>query len=208
MAGRPDSTVTVPEPELALVVNAGGEVVGYTVNDMSSRDIEGENPLYIPQAKTYAGSCAIAVGVRPVWEVRNVGRLSIRLTVQRDGAVAFAGETSTANLHRPLLDLVDHLIRAIDFPGGAVLSTGTGIVPTWTSRCWWAIVSTSISPRSGPSPIPSAPSSVPWAGPSTPSVTPSPEWRSDDQPVARDRCPDARRFALGGSQRGRATLGH
>lgn len=130
VAIRPDSTVTVPEPELALVVNAGGEVVGYTVcNDMSSRDIEGENPLYIPQAKTYAGSCAIAVGVRPVWEVHNVGPLSIRLTVQRDGAVAFAGETRTADLHRPLLDLVDHLVRAIDFPGGAVLSTGTGIVP-------------------------------------------------------------------------------
>jgi 2-dehydro-3-deoxy-D-arabinonate dehydratase len=130
VAIRPDSAVTVPEPELALVVNAEGDVLGYTVcNDMSSRDIEGENPLYIPQAKTYAGSCAIAVGIRPAWEVANVESLSIRLTVHRDGAVAFAGETTTANLHRPLDDLVAHLTRALDFPGGAILSTGTGIVP-------------------------------------------------------------------------------
>lgn len=127
---RPDSSVTVPEPELALVVNAYGQVLGYTIcNDMSSRDIEGENPLYIPQAKTYAGSCAIAAGVRPVWEVPDPRSLRIRLAVRRDGAVAFSEETSTARLHRPFEDLVDHLVRAIDFPAGAVLSTGTGIVP-------------------------------------------------------------------------------
>lgn len=130
VAVRPDSEITVPEPELALIVNSVGEVLGYTVcNDMSSRDIEGENPLYIPQAKTYAGSCAIAVGVRPVWEVVNATALSIRLSVCRDGVVVFAGETSTARLHRSLRDLVDHLFRAIDFPAGVVLSTGTGIVP-------------------------------------------------------------------------------
>lgn len=96
---------------------------------MSSRDIEGENPLYIPQAKTYAGSCALATGVRPVWEVPDPEALAIRLAVHRDGGVVFSGETSTARLHRRLADLVEHLGQAIDFPAGAVLSTGTGIVP-------------------------------------------------------------------------------
>jgi 2-dehydro-3-deoxy-D-arabinonate dehydratase len=130
VAVRDDSAVTVPEPELALVVNAHGELLGYTVcNDMSSRDIEGENPLYIPQAKTYAGSCALATGIRPVWEVSDERALTIRLTVHRDGDVAFKEETSTARLHRDLGELVDYLFRAIDFPAGAVLSTGTGIVP-------------------------------------------------------------------------------
>lgn len=130
VAVRPDSAVTVPEPELALVVTSRGQILGYTVcNDMSSRDIEGANPLYIPQAKTYAGSCALAARVRPVWEVDDVSALGIRVDVDRGGASVFAGETSTARMHRPLQELVDYLVRAMEFPAGAVLATGTGIVP-------------------------------------------------------------------------------
>lgn len=130
VAVRPDSEVTVPEPELALVLTSRGQVLGYTVcNDMSSRDIEGANPLYIPQAKTYAGSCALAAAVRPAWEIEDVKSLGIRVDVQRDGVSAFAGQTSTAQLHRPLEELVAYLMRGMEFPAGVVLSTGTGIVP-------------------------------------------------------------------------------
>ncbi len=130
VAVRPDSAVTVPEPELALLVTSRGQVLGYGVcNDMSSRDIEGANPLYIPQAKTYAGSCALAAAVRPAWEVPDANQLGIRLDVRRGGTSAFSGETSTAQLHRPLQELVDYLLRGMEFPAGVVLSTGTGIVP-------------------------------------------------------------------------------
>jgi 2-dehydro-3-deoxy-D-arabinonate dehydratase len=127
---RADSGHDVPEPELAVVVNAHGEVVGYTVcDDVSSRSIEGENPLYIPQAKMFAGGCALADGIRPAWEVADAADLRIRLEVLRDGAVVFEGETSTAQLTRPLQALVDQLCVANDFPDGAILATGTGIVP-------------------------------------------------------------------------------
>lgn len=130
IAVRPDSAVTVPEPELAVVVTATAEVFGYTVcDDVSSRDIEGENPLYLPQAKVYAGSCALAPGIRPAWEVADPGALGIGVRVVRAGATVFEGTTSTARMHRSVADLVDHLVRAQGFPAGAVLSTGTGIVP-------------------------------------------------------------------------------
>jgi 2-dehydro-3-deoxy-D-arabinonate dehydratase len=130
IAVRPDSAVTVPEPELAVVVTATAEVFGYTVcDDVSSRDIEGENPLYLPQAKVYAGSCALAPGIRPAWEMADVGALAIEVRVTRAGATVFEGATSTARMHRSVSDLVDHLVRAQAFPAGAVLSTGTGIVP-------------------------------------------------------------------------------
>jgi 2-dehydro-3-deoxy-D-arabinonate dehydratase len=130
IAVRPDSALTVPEPELAAVVTATGEVLGYTVcNDVSSRDIEGENPLYLPQAKVYAGSCALATGVRAAWEVPDPAALGIGLRVTRAGATVFQGETSTARMRRSVPELVAHLLAAQDFPGGAVLSTGTGIVP-------------------------------------------------------------------------------
>jgi 2-dehydro-3-deoxy-D-arabinonate dehydratase len=129
VAVRPDSEVTVPEPELALVLTSRGQILGYTVcNDMSSRDIEGANPLYIPQAKTYAGSCALGAAVRPAWEV-DPGDLGISLEVRRDATTAFSGRTSTAQLHRPLEELVEYLMRGMEFPAGAVLATGTGIVP-------------------------------------------------------------------------------
>jgi 2-dehydro-3-deoxy-D-arabinonate dehydratase len=130
IAIRPDSAVTVPEPELAAVVTATAEVFGYTVcDDVSSRDIEGENPLYLPQAKVYAGSCALATGIRPAWEVPDVADLGIEVRVTRGGDTVFSGTTSTARMHRSVPDLVGHLVRGMDFPAGAVLSTGTGIVP-------------------------------------------------------------------------------
>ena len=101
IAFRSDSAVTVPEPELAVVVTATAEVFGYTVcDDVSSRDIEGENPLYLPQAKVYAGSCALATGIRPAWEVPDPAALGISVRVTRDGATIFAGMTSTARMHR------------------------------------------------------------------------------------------------------------
>ena len=127
---RADSGHDVPEPELAVVVNRRGEIVGYTVcNDVSSRSIEGENPLYIPQAKVFAGGCALASGIRPAWEVPRPTDLTITLTVRREGTPVFDGSTSTAKLARALPDLVGALCRANDFPDGVVLATGTGIVP-------------------------------------------------------------------------------
>jgi 2-dehydro-3-deoxy-D-arabinonate dehydratase len=127
---RTDSGHDVPEPELAVVVNSHAEIVGYGVcNDVSSRSIEGENPLYIPQAKVFAGGCALSAGIRPAWEVPAPTDLAITLTVRRDGGVAYEGTTSTAKLARPLQELVDNLCSANDFPDGVVLATGTGIVP-------------------------------------------------------------------------------
>jgi 2-dehydro-3-deoxy-D-arabinonate dehydratase len=127
---RADSGHDVPEPELAVVVNRRGEIVGYTVcNDVSSRSIEGENPLYIPQAKVFAGGCALASGIRPAWEVPRPTDLTITLAVRRDGTPVFDGSTSTAKLARRLPDLVGALCSANDFPDGVILATGTGIVP-------------------------------------------------------------------------------
>lgn len=127
---RVDSGHDVPEPELAIVANSAGEIVGFTIcNDVSSRSIEGVNPLYIPQAKVFAGGCALAVGIRPVWEIDNPADLTIDLSITRNGAEVFAGTTSTAKLVRPLTELVDVLFVPNEFPDGVVLATGTGIVP-------------------------------------------------------------------------------
>ena len=127
---RADSGHDVPEPELAVVINAHGEIIGYTVcNDMSSRSIEGENPLYLPQAKVYAGAAALAAGIRPVWEVPDATGLAITLVVRRGEHEVVAAETSSSQLVRPIQQLVDHLFAANDFPDGAALATGTGIVP-------------------------------------------------------------------------------
>ncbi|GAA0371148.1 fumarylacetoacetate hydrolase family protein [Actinoallomurus spadix] len=130
VAIRTDSGIDVPEPELGLVLNRHAEIVGYTVvNDMSSRTIEGENPLYLPQAKIYLGGCAAGPGVRPAWEVPDPYALGIELTIRRDGGVAWTGRASTEQLHRRLDDLVGYLFRADVFPDGAVLATGTCLVP-------------------------------------------------------------------------------
>jgi 2-dehydro-3-deoxy-D-arabinonate dehydratase len=127
---RRDATWNVPEPELALVFSSRGEVVGYTIgNDMSSRDIEGENLLYLPQAKTYARSCAlgpwIALGAPEV-----VAReWTIGLEIRRGGAPAFTGSTSVGQIKRTFAELGEYLFRCQVFPHGAVLLTGTGVVP-------------------------------------------------------------------------------
>jgi 2-dehydro-3-deoxy-D-arabinonate dehydratase len=127
---RVDSGHDVPEPELAIVANAHGEIVGFTVcNDMSSRSIEGENPLYIPQAKVFAGGCALATGIRPVWEVADPKDLTIDLVIRRGDDEVFTGTTSTGQLIRGLQDLIDVLFVPNDFPDGVILATGTGIVP-------------------------------------------------------------------------------
>jgi 2-dehydro-3-deoxy-D-arabinonate dehydratase len=121
----------VPEPEVALVVNAGGEIVGYTVcDDVSSRSIEGENPLYLPQAKVYAGCCALGPGIRPFWEIEDPYALGVHVEVLREGKRVWDGSTSTKMLHRRFDDLVSFLVRQMAFPDGAVLSTGTGLVPS------------------------------------------------------------------------------
>ncbi|WP_433213573.1 fumarylacetoacetate hydrolase family protein [Microtetraspora malaysiensis] len=130
VAVRADSTVDVPEPELALVLNAYGEIVGYTVcDDMSSRTIEGENPLYLPQAKIYLGGCAVGPAIRPIWEVADPYALPIRMTIRRDGAVVWSGAAETSQLNRRLDDLAGYLFAADVFPDGAVLATGTCLVP-------------------------------------------------------------------------------
>ncbi|MFE3458357.1 fumarylacetoacetate hydrolase family protein [Nocardiopsis aegyptia] len=130
VAFRADSPLNVPEPELAVVVNAHGEVVGYCVcNDMSSRSIEGENALYLPQAKVYAGSCALSALVRPAWELPEVLNGEITMAVVREGAEAFAGRVGLSSMRRDPGVLADHLLRSQPFPDGAVLATGTGIVP-------------------------------------------------------------------------------
>jgi 2-dehydro-3-deoxy-D-arabinonate dehydratase len=130
IAVRADSPLNVPEPEVGLVLNADAEVVGYlVVDDVSSRSIEGDNPLYLPQAKVYAGSCAVSAGIVPTWCVPDPGDLAIELRVRRGEDTVFSGVTSTGALYRSSEDLVGHLFRALRFPDGAVLSTGTGIVP-------------------------------------------------------------------------------
>jgi 2-dehydro-3-deoxy-D-arabinonate dehydratase len=127
---RGDSRWNVPEPELVLVLNPQLQIVGYTVgNDVSSRDIEGENPLYLPQAKIYRHACAIGPLITLADEALDVQNLSISLHISRAAETAFKGETSTANLHRSLPELAAYLGRYNDFPHGALLFTGTGIVP-------------------------------------------------------------------------------
>jgi len=127
---RADSTWDVPEPELAVVANASGEVVGYTIgNDLSSRSIEGENPLYLPQAKVWTRSCALGPGITPVWEVPNPYALTVTMRVLRGDEVAWEGSASTAGLVRRIEDLLAYLFREDTFPEGVVLCTGTALVP-------------------------------------------------------------------------------
>jgi 2-dehydro-3-deoxy-D-arabinonate dehydratase len=127
---RADSTWDVPEPEVAIVVNAHAEIVGYTIgNDVSSRSIEGENPLYLPQAKVYAGSCALGPGIVPAWQVPDPYALGIRMRISRAGAPHWQGETSMREFARRLEDLVQYLFREDEYPAGIILSTGTALVP-------------------------------------------------------------------------------
>jgi 2-dehydro-3-deoxy-D-arabinonate dehydratase len=126
---RSDAHWSVPEPELTLLISATGKMLGYTIgNDMSSRDIEGENPLYLPQAKVYSGSCALGPCV-----LLNSDPLppetQISLEILRAGRAEFSGSVALTELKRPLQTLVDYLFRDNSFPSGCYLMTGTGIVP-------------------------------------------------------------------------------
>lgn len=126
---RPDSAWNVPEPELTLVINRHKEIVGYCAgNDVSSRSIEGANPLYLPQAKVYTGSCALGPGIQLVGpdEMRE---LPIKMQIFRDGEQLFFGETDITQMKRVFEELVDYLYRELAFPRGVFLMTGTGIVP-------------------------------------------------------------------------------
>ena len=126
---RRDASWNVPEPELVLAVNAAGRIFGYSAgNDMSSRDIEGENPLYLPQAKVYDGSCAVGPGILVPPSPPGSDTL-IKIEIVRDGRPAFTGETTLAQLKRSPETLVAYLYRETSFPNGALLFTGTGIVP-------------------------------------------------------------------------------
>jgi 2-dehydro-3-deoxy-D-arabinonate dehydratase len=126
---RADSSWNVPEPELTLVVNTRGAIVGYTIgNDMSSRDIEGENPLYLPQAKVYDGSCAIGPAML-LTRAPLPPDTEIRLVIRRAGVAVFEGATTLASMKRTPETLVEYLFREISFPHGCLVLTGTGVVP-------------------------------------------------------------------------------
>jgi 2-dehydro-3-deoxy-D-arabinonate dehydratase len=127
---RHDSTWDVPEPELALVLNRRLELLGYTAgNDLSSRSIEGENPLYLPQAKTWLGCCALGPAITPSWERGADRPFAIDVRIRRGGVEVFGGVTSTDQMKRSFADLVEHLGRDNAFPHGVILLTGTGLVP-------------------------------------------------------------------------------
>lgn len=127
---RQDSAWNVPEPELTLVLNPELRIVGYTIgNDVSSRSIEGENPLYLPQAKTYLGCCALGPVITLVDEAIQPKQWGIHLKISRQNSVVFEGHTEVSNLARELPDLVQWLSRDNAFPHGCFLLTGTGIVP-------------------------------------------------------------------------------
>ena len=126
---RKDSHWDVPEPELVLVINRHLEVVGYTAgNDVSSREIEGENSLYLPQAKIYDGSCALGPGIL-LDDLDSLRDLSVGMIIRRRGEPAYKDETSASQMKRGLEELVAYLSRELSFPQGAFLMTGTSLVP-------------------------------------------------------------------------------
>jgi 2-dehydro-3-deoxy-D-arabinonate dehydratase len=127
---RRDAKWNVPEPELALVLNSRGKIVGHTIgNDMSSRDIEGENLLYLPQAKTYHRSCALGPWIHLGATETAAREWQIKIEIQRGGQAVFSGETSVGQIKRGFEELAGFLFRSQVFPNGAVLLTGTGVVP-------------------------------------------------------------------------------
>ena len=126
---RSDSRWNVPEPELTLAINSAGKIFGYTIgNDMSSRDIEGENPLYLPQAKVY-DRCASLGPCLVVSDELPAAATVISIDIQRDGRSVFSGETTLGQIKRPLASLAEWLFRDNSFPRGCYLMTGTGVVP-------------------------------------------------------------------------------
>jgi len=127
---RKDSTWDVPEPELTLFINSNGKIIGYTVgNDMSSRSIEGENPLYLPQAKTYDASASIGPCIY-VSENPLEKETEIEMEINRNGETVFSGKTEIGQIKRDLNDLASWLFRETSFPNGCFLMTGTGIIPS------------------------------------------------------------------------------
>ena len=127
---RRDSHWNVPEPELVLVVNSGMHIVGYTAgNDVSSRDIEGENSLYLPQAKIYDGCCSLGPGIE-IGGPDTMRDLSIVMQILRDGEAVFEGDISTSEMKRPFEELAEYLGKELTFPTGAFLMTGTSLVPS------------------------------------------------------------------------------
>lgn len=130
---RNDSAWSAPEPEVTLVVNRYGETIGYCAgNDVSSRDIEGENPLYLPQAKIYDGSCALGPAIELIREDDQLRDLRIELMITRQEKEVYRGETRTTEMKRQFNELVEYLFREMAFPEGVFLMTGTGIVPDET----------------------------------------------------------------------------
>ncbi len=127
---RKDSKWNVPEPELAIVIAPGARLVGFTIgNDVSSRDIEGENPLYLPQAKVYRQSCALGPAILLASAALDPKTFTIRMSIRRGVDDVFEGEISVSQMKRSLEELIDYLTRENDFPNGVVLLTGTGIIP-------------------------------------------------------------------------------
>ena len=127
---RYDSEASVPEPEVAIYINKYREIIGYAIcNDMTARSIEGENPLYLSQAKIYIGSTAIGPNITPAWLAPAAQEMSIKAKILRGTSLIWEAETSLGALNRTLEDLVSYVFRCQDFPYGLILSTGTGIVP-------------------------------------------------------------------------------
>ena len=127
---RYDSAASVPEPEVALFINKHKEIIGYGIcNDVTSRSIEGENPLYLSQAKIYVGSTSLGPDITPSWLAPTAAEMTIKAKILRGAATTWEAQTSLGQLNRTLEDLVDYLFRCQDFPHGVILSTGTGIVP-------------------------------------------------------------------------------
>jgi 2-dehydro-3-deoxy-D-arabinonate dehydratase len=127
---RYDSEASVPEPEVAIYINKYREIIGYSIcNDVTARSIEGENPLYLSQAKIYIGSTAIGPDITPSWLAPAAQEMSIKAKILRGSSLVWEAETSLGALNRTLEDLVGYVFRCQDFPYGLILSTGTGIVP-------------------------------------------------------------------------------
>ena len=127
---RIDSHASVPEPEIAIIINRFREVIGLTIcNDMTARTIEGENPLYLSQAKIYYGSGSLGPVIKPIWDIKDLKEVGISATIERNNEIIWRAQTSLAALHRTFANLVDYLFNCQIFPDGVILSTGTGIVP-------------------------------------------------------------------------------
>ena len=127
---RYDSEASVPEPEVAIYINRHREIIGYAIcNDVTARSIEGENPLYLSQAKIYIGSTSLGPDITPSWLAPSADQMAIKAKIVRGSNIEWEAETSLGNLNRTLEDLVNYVFRCQDFPHGLILSTGTGIVP-------------------------------------------------------------------------------